>query len=123
MVSGTPYSRWAVYAGFVGTGTLLNFLAMPLLRWGYASPTSPWRLHHDWGLPIEIAFTFSLLAGLPMAIVSVVLGIIAIRALRCSPRLRGIGLARFAIVVGWWVIVIEIFVYLLFTGMRQWIGN
>jgi hypothetical protein len=74
-------------------------------------------------LPIEIAFTFSVLAGLPMAIVSIVLGVSAMRALRHSPRLRGIGLARFAVIAGWWVIVIEIFAYLLFTGMRQWIGN
>jgi hypothetical protein len=74
-------------------------------------------------LPIEFAFTFSVLAGLPMAIVSVVLGMSAIRALRRAPRLRGIELARFAVIVGWWVIVIETFVYLLFTGVRQWIGN
>jgi hypothetical protein len=81
MAAGSRYSRWAVYAGFVATGTLLNFLAMPLLR------------------------------------------MTAIRALRRSPRLRGIGLARFAVIAGWWVIVIEIFVYLLFSGMLQWMGN
>jgi len=123
MASGTRYSRWAVYAGFVAIGTLLNFLAMPVLKWRSASPASPWRLHRDWGLPIQIALTCSILAGLPLAIVSVVLGTSAIRALRRSPRLRGTGLARFALTVGWWVIVVELFVYLLFSGMRQWIGN
>ena len=121
MATGTRYSRWAVYAAFVAAGTLLNFLAMPLLRWEYAAPTSPRRLRHDWGLPIEIAYTVSVLAGVPMALVSLLLGMIAVRELRRCPRLQGIGLGRFAVIVGWWVIAIEFFIYLLFAGMRRWI--
>jgi hypothetical protein len=123
MAAGIRYSRWAVYAALVGSGTLLNFLAMPFLRWDYASPTSPWRMRHDWGLPIEIAYTFSVLAGVPMALVSLLLGVIAVRELRRCPRLQEIGLARFAVIVGWWVIVIEFFISLLFAGMRRWIVN